>query len=419
MPSPITTDAEPDDSGGGDIGGGIRRIGVSESEMSPEDRAIFDKHFGGDDDDDSDDEPPAKPAPKAAKDKTPPAKDPKAKDGKTPDAKTPAKVAPKAQPEVEEDEPEDDGEAPEVKASKKARELFKQAEESKDQLASRRLYKQAMKEAFGKVPDAFNDARFAAGRQAEQKRSEEWAAKDRELEQKRTNVEASAQKWVEQLKPAYEMHQVMQKVAGGDWTALGDLIEKCCPGVTRDEALKRFTRGMREAPDVVAARRAAAQRTEVESASMKRIAELEKRLEEKDQARERQQHEEKRQAALAKFTAEKTEELADHPVSKLPGGIKAVVRLLIKTADPKLRAPTKTPEEAADLIVAHERRRVRAAAHLLEDQPTGAPALRGTERVPAVARSQSTEPGSKGAWDPDEALDRIYAKHKPAKGRRR
>lgn len=404
-----TAAAESTDSGGGsfDGGGGIVRAPVS-TDMTPEEQAIFDKHFSEDDDD----EPEEKVKTPARK---PPAKDPKAKTEPEPKPK----VTPKAKDEAEgEDTDEgDDDEPEEAKVTKKARELFAKAKEAKNPADARRFYKQAMKEAFGEIPEEFNDARYASARQADRARAEEHAKKDQELEQKAANIQASADKWVQQLAPAYRVMQVLKKVENGDWTALGDLIEQAGGGIPRDEALKRFTRGIRETPEAVQARRRQAQVQETESAALKRIAELEKKLEEKDAAKEAEAKKARIAARRAAYTEEVGAEIAAHPVTKLPNGIERVVRYLIATADPKLRAPKYSPEEAADRVYAIEKRRLKQLREVIPDDDAPPPA-REDRRAPAVSRSQSTEPGRAPAYDPDEALDRIWARHNPPKRRR-
>lgn len=414
-----TAAAESTDSGGGGFGGGdgVQRAPVS-TEMTPEEQAIFDKHFGEGPDDDDEPAPKAKPKPKA-----PPAKDAKSKE--KPEPKKDAKPEPKGKEKPaaadddddDDDEPAGDDEPEEAKVTKKARELFAKAKEAKNPADARRFYKQAMKEAFGEIPEEFNDARYASARQADRARAEEHAKKDQELEQKAANIQASADKWVQQLAPAYRVMQVLKKVENGDWTALGDLIEQAGGGIPRDEALKRFTRGIRETPEAVQARRRQAQVQETESAALKRIAELEKKLEEKDAAKEAEAKKARIAARRAAYTEEVGAEIAAHPVTKLPNGIERVVRYLIATADPKLRAPKYSPEEAADRVYAIEKRRLKQLREVIPDDDAPPPA-REDRRAPAVSRSQSTEPGRAPAYDPDEALDRIWARHNPPKRRR-
>lgn len=409
-----TTDTE--QGSGGDDTPAPRKVGQapSNTDMSPEDAALFEKHFGGLDDG----EPEGKPKPKAKEPKAAP------KDGKAPKAKDePApKVEKEPEPDTEDqpDEPDEPNE-PEAQATKKARELFEKAEKSKNPVEARRLYKQAMREAFGKVPEAFNDARYAAARQADRAREAEHAKKDAELEEKATNVETSAKKWVEQLRPAYHVMDALRKVANGDWGALGDVIERAAPGVTRDEAIKRFVKGIKETPEQVHARRNSQRQQQVESDALRRVAELEKKLEEKDKAKENEARRARAAAKREAYQSELTEELADHPVSKLPGGVVRVLKLLVKTADPKLRTPTKTPEQAADIIYALEKRRLKALRAAIPDdgESPRAPATREDTRAPAIPRSQTTHAGGVVPYDPDAAFDKLWSKHNPPKARRR
>jgi hypothetical protein len=413
MAADSTTDTGSEDSG--DSTPAPRKIGQAPTyEMTAEDQAIFDKHFGGDDE--AEEKPAKAKEPKAKA----PAKDDKAskKEPKEPEAKPAKKPPPKVEAtEEESDEAEEEGDdGPETSA--KARELFKKAKAAKTPIEARRFYKQAMKEAFGEVPDEFNDARYAASRQADAARKVATEKERRELDEKAQTLQTTADKWVQQLRPAYHVMEVLKKVSDGDWTAMGDLIERACPGVTRDEAIKRFVKGIKESPEQVQARRRAHQTQQVESASLQRIAELEKKLEEKDKAKENEARRARAAVKREQYEAELTEELSGHLVAKLPGGIKRVLKLLVKTADPKLRTPTKTPEQAADLIVAFEKRRLKASRHLLDDGEA-APAPREEKRAPAVSRSHSTNPGAAPEYNPDEAFDRLWAKHNPPKGRRR
>lgn len=383
---------------------GVKKLEPT-GEMTPEDTAIFDKFFGGEGE----------------------VEDPKAKE---PAAKAPAKSG-KPAPSVDtttkesagsktKDGPEEaatEESVAEAEVSKKARDIFEKAEKTKDLKEARKLYKQAMKAAFGKVPDEFNDARFATARQAEAKRSEDAAKREADIDTKSANLEKNASDWVAKLTPAVSLHKRLIAIRdNGDWPALGqwiaDVTEKA-----PDEALRLFTRGIKEGPETRAARAAQESAKQAEKAANDRIAALERKLEEKDKTKEEQARQERIAAKRASYLENLTTELAEHPVAKLPNGFKRVMAYIIKTADPKLKAPTKSPEQAADFIVASERRRVKAARHLLDEEEAEAPAR--NEPAHAVARTQTRDSGKAQSFDPDAAFDRAWSKHAPQRRSRR
>lgn len=384
----------------------------------PADAAIFDRFFGGDGDvEDSDDSPKAKPKPKGK----PPAKP----DGK-PKAlgeKPPAKATDGAPSEENTSTTEADASSVEEQdsteePSPKAKELFAKAKAAKDTKEARKLYKQAMKAAFGEVPDEFNDARFASARDSDRKRSEAIEARDTAAATREANLERNANDWVAKLTPAMAVHKRLQTIRDeGNFPALGEWIAEVL-GKPVDEAMRLFTRGVKEGPEARSAREAIAASKASEQAAMARIAKLEESLAAKEASKEEQARQERIAAKRGAYTEELTTQLADHPVSSLPGGIKRVLAFLIKTADVKLKAPTKTPEQAADFIVASERRRLKAARHLLdEDDDTPTPKPR-TSVPPVVPRGQTRDSGKAPNESSDAAFERLWSKHSPAKRRR-
>lgn len=416
MADTTATTATTETSEPSNFGGGVKRH-TGNGEMSPEDSKVWEKHFGGPDRELEDEPAEKKPAKKpAAKTEAKEEAKPKApKKDEKPAAKEEAKPAAKV--EAKEDPEEEEAETEEPDSLTKAREKFKQAKKAKDTREARKLYREAMKEAFGEIPEEFNDARFATARDADRKRAEE-TKKEREtiaseraaVETEKRNVEANAAAWVEKLRPAFRIHKRLENIrTTQDFTDLGAWMGEALE-LPPDEALKRFTRGFRGTPESAQARAAKAAAEEAKRASDERIAALEKRLAERDSKVEQETKLAKREAARAEYLEQLETDLAEHPITKVRNGFKRVLDLVIKTADKKLKAATLTPEQAADRIVAAERRRVKAHLALVEGERPD------TEEQPAprtVPRSQqASNARGQGEWNPDEAFDRIWKKNR-------
>ena len=103
-------------------------------------------------------------------------------------------------------------------------------------------------------------------------------------------------------------------------------------------------------------------------------------------------------------------DLEGHPVLKLPRGAERVMAYIIKTADKKLRAPKYTPEQAANRIVAYERKRARDAASVLDTDGEEVEPRTETRRSTSIARTDQRDNGVVSS-DPDAAFDRIWKKH--------
>ena len=343
----------------------------------------------------------------------------------------------KPKPSSEEADPADP-EAP----TKKARDLFAQAKKAEDPKEARRLYKRAMKEAFGEVPEEFDDGRYAAVRR---ERKAAQAAIEAQAKQKEDQIREAAQK----VRPAiYVMRQLeaakladkltvplvektitvaraLVDLENGDYTKLADVISKAT-GVDPDEAMKRFVRGVKVSPESRAAKAAAEAAERRAAEAERRMQELEQRLTERDTAQTEAQKRAERERQVAQVRADYLEsiesELEDHPVLKLKDGSKRVMRYIIRTANKKLKAPRFTFTQAADHIVRAERERVKAARAVLdtdgEDVEERQPPARET-RVVHIPRAARAETGV-ADMSPEASFSRIFDKHHgTGTGRRR
>lgn len=330
-----------------------------------------------------------------------------------------------------------DPEAP----TKKARDLYAQAKKAEDPKEARKLYKRAMKEAFGELPEEFDDGRYAAVRR---ERKAAQAAIDAQAAEKEGKIREAA----ERVRPAiYVMKQLegaglgdkltvplveksitvlraLRDLEGGDYTKLADVISKAT-GVDPDEAMKRFVRGVKISPESRAAKAAAEAADRRAAQAEQQIRDLEKRLAERDtaqtEAQKRAEHARKVEAARGAYLENIESELEGHPVLKLPQGAKRVMSYIIRTADKKLKAPRFSFSQAADRIVRAERERVRAAQAAFDGdgaEEVAAPAP-SRSQVVHIPRSARAETGTADA-SPEASFARIWDKHHgTGTGRRR
>lgn len=336
------------------------------------------------------------------------------------------------QPKETKAEAEDDAPA-------KAKDTYAKAKAATDRREGRKLYRQAMREAFGEVPDEFNDAKWGAARK---KREEDNAAATK----RETDFKANVDRAVTKLTPAINVlkrldaakltdkldgatvdkaitvMRALKQIEDGDFTVLGQLVADAS-GVDQEEAMKRFVRGVKASPEGRAARAAAeaAEAAQREAAEAKaQLAEFRAQLQrEREQAASQQtqaQRDQERAAARASYLETIDAELEGHPVLKLPRGNERVLNYLVKTADPKTRAPRYTKEHVANLIVASERKRLAASRGVL-DEPGQEPAS-GAPRVRALPRAETADVGVNDP-DPMAAFGRIWDKNMATGGRRR
>lgn len=323
---------------------------------------------------------------------------------------------------------------------------YAEAKAATDRRTQRRLYKKAMEQAFGEVPEEFDDRKWAAAREKREKDTSELAKREESL---KTRLNTSVQRLTpaitvmkklmgagfahvdpktntvtnnvqaHAIDQAIEVMKALREIENGDFTVLGDIIAKAS-GVDRDEAMRRYVKGVKVSPEGRASRQAAEQARQKAEAAEARIAALERQLQDKDRGLTEQQKQaqaqERARAAHNDWLGRITEELGDHPVLKLENGAARVLRYLKKTAHPTLRSPTKTFEEAADIIVESERRRLKAARDLLEPEGNTQPANR-VQRVPANSRNDQADSGNVPD-SPEASFARIFDKHM-AGGRRR
>ncbi len=356
-------------------------------------------------------------------------KESKSKDDKTDSSKAETKAKTEKADKDSEDPPADP-EAP----SKKARDLYDAAKKADDPKEARKLYKRAMKEAFGEVPAEFDDSQYAAVRR---ERRAAKAALDAQAQKNEGRIREAAEK----LKPAiYVMRQLeragiddkltvpmveravhvlraLRSIEDGDYTQLAEVISRAA-GVDHDEAMKRFVRGVKVSPEGKAARQAAEQAQREAQALKERLAAMERQLQERDSQQTEAQKKAERERQVAEhrqnYLDQIETDLEGHPVLKLPRGRERVLAYLIRTADPKLRAPTLSFEQAANRIVAAEKRRLQEARALEDDEP---PATREQpRRLTDVSRSETVESGLRKE-SAEQVFDRLWDKH--AGGRRR
>ena len=419
------------------------------------DDALWEKHFGrgsGGDAKPKDDsrkpakdnaKPPSKSTPDATAGKSEKPSTPKdAKPEKTPE-KTPAKDG-KAKEDstestgrktVEKDDADKDTdpEAP----SKKAKDLYEEAKKAEDPREARKLYKRAMKEAFGEVPEEFNDARYADVRK---ERKAAKAALDEQANKNEGRIREAAEK----LKPAiYVMRQLegaglsdkltvplvekavgviraLKRLEDGDYEGLAEVVSRAT-GVDADEAMKRFVRGVKVSPESRAARAQAEQAQRDNQALKERLALLERQLQEgtnaQTEAQKKQERERAQSENRSRWIDDITSELDGHAALKLPRGAERVLAYLIRTANPQTKSPRYSFEEAANRIVAAEKKRVQEARHLLDEgEPPPAPPG-NTRRLSSVSRAETADTGIRNP-DPDARFSEIFDKH-AAGGRRR
>lgn len=339
---------------------------------------------------------------------------------------------------AESSDEDSDPEAP----SKKAKDLYAAAKKAEDPKEARRLYKRAMKEAFGEIPEEFDDGRYAAVRQ---ERKAARAALDEQAQKNEGRIREAAEK----LKPAiYVMRQLegagiadrltvplvekaitviraLGDLENGDYTKLADVISKAT-GVDPDEAMKRFVRGVKVSPEGKAARAAAEEANRRAAAAEQRMQELERRLTERDTAQTEAQKRAEREQQVAQARADYLEsiesELEGHPVLKLKDGSKRVMRYIIRTADKKLRAPKYSFTQAADRILRAERARINESRAVLdadgEEVEASKPAREPMSRVVHIPRSARAEAGVADT-SPEASFNRIFDKHQGTGGRRR
>jgi hypothetical protein len=324
-----------------------------------------------------------------------------------------------------------DPEAP----SRKARDLYEQAEKTEDRKEARKLYKKALVEAFGKVPPEFDDKRYVAVRT-------ERAAAQKVIDEKAAKVESRIVEAKTKLQPAiYVMRKLedsgladklsvpfveqavrvmkaIKAIEGGDFTQLAEAIS-LASGVDHDEAMKRFVRGVKVSPEGKASREAAARAEARAAAAEARIQEMERRLSEEKttQTAEQTKAEQARKAEAhrAQYLEDMTAELDGHPVLQLPNGAKRVLAYLIRTATPN-KSARYSFEEAANRVVAHEKKRVESARFLVEGDPP--PARSEPRQIRSVSRTETADASVRSA-DPIERFNDIFDKHAPKQRRAR
>ncbi len=329
---------------------------------------------------------------------------------------------------------ETDPEAP----SKKARDLYEQAKKTEDRREARKLYKRAMTEAFGEVPPEFDEKRFVAART-------ETAARKATLDEQAKKNEGRIQEAAEKLKPAiYVMRQLegakladkltvpmvertisvmraLRSLEDGDFTQLAEVVAKAS-GVDHDEAMKRFVRGVKVSPEGKAARQAAEQAQRDNATLRDRLQALERQLSEKEttqtEAQKKAEQQQRADSVRGQWLDDIESELGDHPVLQLPRGKERVLAYLIKTAHPTLKTPRFSKEEAANRVVASERKRLQGARHLLDEggAPAATPAS-GTRQLREVSRRETDDAGVRSE-DPMARFGAIFDKHASG-GRRR
>ncbi len=395
------------------------------------DDEVWAKHFGKDP---KESKPPNadKPSAKSSKDAS--------SDSSKGKEKTPGKSEPRSSKDADSEatgqktaETETDPEAP----SKKARDLYEQAKKTEDRREARKLYKRAMTEAFGEVPPEFDEKRFVAART-------EQATKKAALDAQAQKNEGRIREAADKLKPAiYVMRQLegsgladkltvpmvertlhvmkaLRSLEDGDFTQLAEVISRAS-GVDHDEAMKRFVRGVKISPEGRAARTAAEQAQRDNAALKDQLAQLERKLTEREttqtEAQKKQAEQQRQEQARGQWLEDIENELGDHPALQLPRGKERVLAYLIKTAHPTLKTPRFSFAQAADRIVAGEKKRLQGARHLLDDGEP-APVQSGTRQTRQVSRAETVDSGVRSE-DPMARFGAIFDKHASAGGRRR
>lgn len=316
----------------------------------------------------------------------------------------------------------DDADAPDAKKT------YAKAKAEKDPRQARKLYRDAMKEAFGEVPDEFNDAKWASARK---KLSDDQASIKAERDKNEARIHEAVQKLqpavrvmqkikesgvadytLENIDRAVDVLRALKELEAGDYTGLGKLVAKASRVEDVNEAMQRFTRGVKVSPEGRAARQAAEQAQKEAAETRRQLAEMQRQLEQerngKTEAQKKAETEQRRQQARTRWLADIADELGDHPAMKLPKGQERVLRYLIKTRDPVLKTPRYTVEQAADRIVAHEKKRLADLRFLESGSGEEAPATRETPRTPS--RRDSAENGIDNP-DPMARFDYFWSKH--------
>lgn len=359
-------------------------------------------------------------------------KESKSKDDKADSSKAESKAkTEKADKDSEKDDA--DPEAP----SKKARDLYEAAKKADDPKEARKLYKRAMKEAFGEVPAEFDDSQYAAVRR---ERKAARAALDAQAQKNEGRIKEAAEK----LKPAiYVMRQLegagvgdkltvpmveravsvmkaLRSIEDGDYTQLAEVVSRAA-GVDHDEAMKRFVRGVKVSPEGKAARQAAEAAEKRAAETERQLAELRRQLQERDSQQTEAQKKAERERQVAEhrqnYLDQIETDLEGHPALRLPRGRERVLAQLIRTRDPRLKAPTMSFEKAANIVVANERRRLKEARFLEEEDDNEPPVTREQpRRLSDVSRSETVESGLRKE-SAEQVFDRLWDKH--AGGRRR
>jgi hypothetical protein len=320
--------------------------------------------------------------------------------------------------------------------SKKAKDLYAEAKKAEDPREARKLYKRAMKEAFGEVPEEFDDSRYAAVRK-------ERKAANAALDEKAQKNEGRFKEAVEKLKPAiYVMRQLegsgladkltvpmvektlhvmkaLRALEDGDFTQLAEVVSRAS-GVDHDEAMKRFVRGVKVSPEGKAARQQAEQAQRDNLALKERLALLERQLEqgktEQTEAQKKAERERQQTENRSRWIEDISSELDGHAVLQLPRGAERVLAYLIRTANPQTKAPRYSFEDAANRIVASERKRLQGSRHLLDEGEAPAPRTE-TRRLSSVSRAETADAGLANQ-SPEARFDYFFEKNM-ATGRRR
>lgn len=453
MPPETAPSADPGGSGSASAKGSPS--GELSKPIGKQDDAIWQKHFGKDAEGDKAE---SKPKPKDGDKPKPKAGDhaksaePKDKAEKKPAAvitekDDKGKPKPEPKPEPKKPDPKPKAEPEKIAAetedaepandTARARKLYEQAKATEDRSEARKLYKRAMKEAFGEIPPEFDDAQYGAIRK---KRNDDRA----ELARVAQTNEARINEAVQVLQPAatvmrklkdaglgqltmpmveraVHVMQALRSIEDGDFTQLAEVVSRAS-GKSHDEAMKLFVRGVKVSPEGRAARNAAEQAEQRAARAEQAVAEMRRELAAKAEAEKTQQTEAQKRDAVEQRRAEYLEEieteLDGHAVLKLPRGKERVLAYLIKTADKTLKAPKYSFAQAADRIVAHEKKRLQSVKFLEDGEAEPeekTPAVPGRRTVP---RSESRG-GGLADESPEAKFDRIYNKHTASGGRRR
>lgn len=154
------------------------------------------------------------------------------------------------------------------------------------------------------------------------------------------------------------------------------------------------------------------------------MAELERRLTERDtektEAEKKQAREQAQAQARERYLDDIRESLDGHPVLKLPRGAERVMAYQIRHADPKLKSARYSHQAVADKIVRSERRRLEAGRHLLDTEGQEVPSRPEPATRPrgSVSRTETVDSGVANP-DPMARFDYFYEKNMKAGGERR